>query len=157
MAISLENPNLVWQRVKNTMDSLGSSPEAVLNFRDLKQYLETAKGRPLLQFVPISNLIGDTVVADAACTIYAIYLKKQATSTSAFVKANDSATTAGGANGAAMTDTFELNASGLERVSIEPGGRAMGSGITIASETTGAGGTDTTTGDGPNGFVILGA
>lgn len=109
-----------------------------------------------LDIVAFSNLTGDTVIADAACTFYASFAKKQATATAAYFKINDHATTAGGASGANMTDCQELNAASQAAVYVNPDGRAMASGISIASETTGAGGADTSTGDGPNGFIILG-
>lgn len=157
MAISLENPNLVWQRAKAFMDSLGSSPEAVQNFQDLKKYLETVKSRPQLQFVAISNLTTVAIAADAACTLYGLYFKKQATATAAYAKSNDSASAAGGGSGANMTDTVKLGASGQEAMLIIPGGRAQANGISNASETTAAGGSNSSSGDGPNGFVILGA
>lgn len=157
MALSTENANLVWQKVDIALASLGANSEVVQAFKALKAYLSQIKRNPDLQFVAISNLTGDTAIADAACTLYGIFVKKQATATAAYFKANDSATTAGGANGAAMTDTIELNAASQQAHLVVPAGRAMASGIAVASETTGAGGTDTTSGDGPNGFVILGA
>src|SRR5512146_2964982 len=114
MALSTENANLAWQRVNIALDSLGATSAVRDIFRALKAYLAQLKKDPNLQFVAFSDLTTDTAIADAACTFYAIYAKKQATATAAYLKVNDSATTAGGANGAAMTDAIELNASSLE-------------------------------------------
>jgi len=157
MALTLESQNLVWQRAKVALQALDAKQVFVDQFKGLKEYIQATKGNINLQFVAISNLTIDAVIADVACTFYGVYFKKQNTATAAYAKLNDSATAAGGASGAAMTDTVELNAAKLEASLLEPTGRAMASGIAAASETTGAGGTDTTTGDGPNGFVILGA
>jgi hypothetical protein len=38
-----------------------------------------------------------------------------------------------------------------------PKGRLQTTGLTIASQTTAAGNTDSTSGDGPNGFFLIGA
>lgn len=106
-----------------------------------------------MQLVPFGNLTGDTVVADAACKVYAVYLKKQATATDAYFKMVNHATTAAGT-------TFELAlglpGSGDECMLLFPKGIAYGTGITLVSSTTDAGGTDSTSGDGPDGFVLIG-
>lgn len=157
MALSLEEANLVWQKVQVALDSLGANGAIREQFRQLKAYLSQVKRNPQLQFVPFSNLTGDTAIADAACTFYAAFVKKQATSTAAYFKINDSAATAGGANGADQTDVVELNAASQQAALVHPAGRAQGSGIAVASQTNAAGNTDSTSGDGPNGFIILGA
>lgn len=158
MALSTENSLLVWQKVKVAMEALEASEEAKAAFKALKARLSTIGGNKDLQFVPISDLsASDTVLADAACTLYGVYFKKQATSTAAYAKLNDSATTCGGANGAGMTDCFELNAASQELFNIFKSGRVQGSGLAACSQTAAAGDTDSTSGDGPNGFVIIGA
>jgi hypothetical protein len=157
MAISVENANLVWQKVAIALDSLGANKAVREQFRALKNYLAQEKNIQNLQFVAVSDLTADTVIADAACKLYGVFFKKQATSTAATAKLNDSATTAGGANGADQTIALELNASGQQVALTYPAGQAMASGIAAASQTNAAGNTDSTTGDGPNGFIILGA
>lgn len=157
MALSLENPNLVWQKAKIALESLGASEEAKAAFKALKHRLATVGGNVNLQFVAISNLTADAVIADVACTLYGAYFKKQATATAAYAKLNDSATTAGGANGADQTTCIELNAASQEAFLIYKAGQAQGSGLSAASQTNPAGNTDSTSGDGPNGFAIIGA
>ncbi len=107
-----------------------------------------------LELKPFGNLTGDTVIADVACKVYAIYLKKQANGTDAYFKAVNHATVAAGS-------TFELSLglpnSGDEVLLLFPKGIAFSTGITIVSSTTDAGITDSTSGDGPGGFFIIGA
>ncbi len=157
MAFSGEAANLVWQRVKISLDSLGAVPAAVDAFRGLKADLAQAQNNPNLQFVAMSDIITDTVILAGAGQLYGVFLKKQATSTVAYFKMADHATVAGGGSGANMSDTIELQGSGDNAWLIFPRGRVQTTGLTVASETTGAGGADTTTGDGPNGFVVIGA
>ena len=157
MALSTESSNLVWQKVKIALDSLGARPKTYEQFKMLKERLATVAGNPNLQFVAMADITGDTAIADVACHLYGVYVKKQATATDAYFKINDSATTAGGANGGSMTDCVWLPDSGDENVFIFNKGRAHANGIAVASQTTAAGNTDNTSGDGPNGFVILGA
>ena len=110
-----------------------------------------------IDIVAFANLTGDTVIADAACKLFAAFVRKQNTATAASFKINDSATTAGGTNGSAETDVVELNAALQHATLVWPDGKSMASGIAIASQTDAAGNTDSTSGDGPDGFIILGA
>lgn len=157
MALSLESTNNVWAKVNTSLDSLGANSAIRDQFRALKAYLSQIKGNPNLQFVPISNLTAETVIADAACTLYAAFVKKQNTSTAAFFKINDSATTAGAANGAGQVTCVELNAANQQGALLYPAGAPQGTGIAVVSQTNAAGDTDSTSGDGPNGFIVLGA
>jgi poly-gamma-glutamate capsule biosynthesis protein CapA/YwtB (metallophosphatase superfamily) len=155
MALSLENSNLVWQKVKIALQSLGAKPVNVEALKALKEYLATVKSNPTLQFGAISDLTDAAVVADAACQIYAIYLKKQATATDAYAKFVNHASAGDGSTHALSIALFE---SGDEVLLVFPTGMPMSAGIVATSTTTGAAGTtDTTTGDGPNGFVVFGA
>lgn len=154
MALSTENANLVWQKAKAAMDSLGAKPSLVDALKTLKTQLSTVGGNPDLQFVAFADLTGDTVIADAACQLYAIFAKKQATATDAFLKAVDHASTAAGTT---FFLCVELAEASEQILLIFPGGIPQSAGITLVSSTTDTGGTDTTTGDGPNGFCIIGA
>lgn len=156
MALSTESANLVWQKAFVALQSLGAKPSIVDSLRRLKEKLATVNANPDLQFVTMADITGDTVIADAACKLYAIFVKKQATATDAYFKTNDHATTCGAANGASMTDCVWLPDSGDQHLFVFPNGRAQANGITVASQTTAPGNTDNTSGDGPNGFVILG-
>jgi len=107
-----------------------------------------------LEFKAFGDLTGDSVIANVACKVYAIYLKKQATGTDAYFKAVNHATVAAGT-------TFEicvgLPGSGDEVLLCFPKGIAFGTGVTLVSSTTDVGGSDTSTGDGPDGFFVIGA
>jgi hypothetical protein len=152
MAVTTENANKVWMRAKAALAA--ASPYAQLAFKELKAWLATQKGNPDLVYVAIGDLGADAPIADAACKVYGIYLKKGATATGAFVKAADHATVSGTT---ASDLVLELNAAGQEAVLTYPQGWAQGTGFAIGSDTTADGSTASTSGDGPNGFVILGA
>ena len=160
-AKSLEGANLVWQRVVNAVNTLSSSPiEKSAMLRELKKWLSTQKGNPKLQFCSFSDVTTDAQVVPevsaSGATIYACYAKKQNTATDAYFKFNDSATVAGGGSGANVKVTVPLLVGNDEVLLIFQPGLIFATGIIVASETTAAGGSDTTTGDGPNGFFIIG-
>ena len=164
MALTLEDSNLAWQRVKIALASeptgAGSftPPPAIDAFRSLKTYLATALGNPTLQFVAIDALDVDDasgkVLADAACTLYAVFLKKQATATDVYLHILDDATDDTGV----ATDTRVMLAM-LETeesaFAIYPNGVAMGTGVVAKAYTTAAGSTDSASADTPNGFIII--
>jgi hypothetical protein len=152
MALSTENSNLVWQKANVAL--VNATPFAQNAFRALKLRLATVGGNKDLQFVPITDLGVDAIIADAACRVYGIYLKKGATATGAFFKAADHATSAGTT---ASDIVMELNEASKEIVLTYPSGWAQGTGFTVGSDTTADGNTASTAGDGPSGFVILGA
>lgn len=162
VAKSLEGANLVWQRVNEFMSTSDSSPVQKAAFlRSLKSWLATQKGNPKLQYLSFSNVDTHDVatvpeLSASGCTMFALFAKKQATDTDAYFKVNDSATVCGGANGANMKITIPLLASKDEVAMIFQPGYIFATGIRVASETTAAGGSDTATGDGPNGFIIVG-
>lgn len=162
VAKSLEGANLVWQRANNALWTLSSSPvEKAAFLRTLKQWLATQKGNPKLQYLSFSDVAAADVatvpeLSTGGCTIYALYAKKQNTATDAYFKVNDSATVAGGASGANMKITLPLLVGNDEIAVIFQPGLIFATGIRVASETTAAGGTPTTTGDGPNGFIVVG-
>ena len=157
----LEGANLVWQRVNEFTENDNCSPVQRAAFlRTLKLWLATQKGNPKLGFLTFTNVTGDAQVVPSVdtggATIFAVFAKKQNTATDAYFKFNDSATLAGGANGANVKVTLPLLVGNDEIAVIFQPGLIFATGIVVASETTAAGGTDTTTGDGPNGFFIIG-
>lgn len=153
MAISVEDANLAWQRADIAAASLGLKGGVQATLKALKAYLSQAKNNPQLQFVAISDLGADAVIADAACKVYALVLKKGATATGAFVKAADHATSAGTT---ASDLVRELNAAGQQTAIIDFEGWAQGTGFTVGSDTTADGSTASTAGDGPSGFALIG-
>lgn len=117
-----------------------------------------AKGNPDLQFVAFErNSTDDIVIADAACRIYAIYFKKPAGSTTAaWLKGSDHATTAAAAADVAIT--LAAAAAALkEACPVFHDGLSMVNGFTMACHTAVNGNTDSAAADCPSGFVILGA
>lgn len=154
MALTLETQNYVWQKVKNSTESLAIRPGINDALRALKAHIQAKFGNINLQFVPISDLGADAIIADVACKVFAVVLKKGATATGAFFKGADSATSAGTT---ASDVVQELNESGHQVLIEHINGWAQGSGFTVGSDTTADGSTASTSGDGPNGFAIIGA
>lgn len=162
VAKALEGANLVWQRVNEFMlqNPSGTAIRAAF-LRDLKGYIATQKGNPKLQFLQWANLTAaqQTVpeLSTGGATLYAIYNQKQNTATAAYFKANDSASTSGGASGGnASVCTVALLLGKDEVGMIFQPGLVLATGLNVESSTTSAGGTDSSTGDGPNGFAIVG-
>ena len=166
MALSLEDSNLAWQRVKialatePTAAGSGTPPPAIDAFKSLKTYLATVLGNPTLQFVAIDATdIDDAsgkVLADVACTLYGVFLKKLATATDVYVHILDDATDDTGV----ATDTRVLLAmleSEESAFAIYPNGIPMAAGVVAKAYTTAAGTTDSAATDTPNGFVIIAA
>lgn len=158
-AKSLEGANQVWERVSNFMLTKDGSPVSSAAFlRQLKHWLSTQKGNPKLQLLTFTDVTADqaTALTTGGATLYAIFVKKQNTATDSFFKWNDHGTTAGGGNGATMQGTLPLLVGNDEVSVIFQPGLILATGFTVAAETTAAGGADTVTGDGPNGFAIIG-
>lgn len=160
-AKSLESANRVWQKAFGFMGnvgSLGSRGESVRAMKRLQDYLAKQGGNPQLQFVTFTDVTGDqaTALTTGGATLYAIYLRKRNTATDAFFKWADHGTTCGGANGANMQGCVPLLVGKDEVVLTFTPGHILATGLTVAAETTAAGGTDTTSGDGPDGFAIIG-
>lgn len=114
-------------------------------------------GNPDLQFVALSGSTSDQVVADVACKVYAVYVRKPAGSTTdAWVKASDHATTAA-ANGDFVLKLLGTGGGGKEYLAAFPTGLLMGTGFTLATHTTVNGSTDSNAADQPVGYAIVGA
>lgn len=160
MALSLQNSNLVWQKAKIALDSLGAGPVATAALRALKEKLAGVGGNPDLQFVAIdATAIDDasgSVLADAACKVYGVYAKKTATATDVYLAILDDATDDTGVATDVRAIIPFLEAS-HEAIVIDPAGVAMGTGVVAKTYTDWDGTTDSAAGDSPNGFVIIGA
>lgn len=152
MAITVQEQLLVKQKMNIALAN--ANPGVQLLSKAFWKYQSEHGSARSFQFVAVSDLGADAIVADAACKVYFIYLKKGATATGAFFKAADSASSAG----TTASDTVqELNAASQVYTQINVNGWAQGSGFTIGSDTTADGNTASTSGDGPNGFVVIGA
>ncbi len=166
MALSLQNANLVWQKVKNALSAInvaskGASPATQGAFLDLKFYLSQDKRNFNLQFVPIDGTINSSdggataaqVLANAACTLYAIYLFKSGATETIF-KGSNNATTAG-TNG---TQDLAIAATAAGDIfEIYPDGRALSNGLTVTENTDRTGSTLTLLANQASGFAIIGA
>lgn len=153
MAISTQDFQLAFRRVGNFLNSFRPSTQILL--QDVKSILSqfSVPNLPDLQVVGFAALTGtDTVIADAACKIYAIVLKK-ANTTAAWFKASDSASASSSTAGEVTCKQAKVD----EVVLVFPKGFDCANGFTISSDTTAAGNTGSTAGDGAAGFVILGA
>lgn len=167
MALSLQGANQVWQKVRMALDNgtttvpgVKSSARWIL-LKDLKQYLATYKGNPQLQFIPIDGIYSSSdggnnasqVLADAACTLYAIVLTKLGTVETIF-KASANATTAA-TDGTNKTSIHA--ATPTDVVLTWPDGVAVASGLTVTENTARTTSTLTLKANRLDGFAIIGA
>jgi hypothetical protein len=151
MPLSTQVSLLAKRRVMSYANSLKPGVNGTLSW--LFQYFAQFKGNPDLQFVPMDTLTnGNTVIADAACKVYAIVLTK-ATATKSWFKGTDNATTSttDGSQDLGLAISGADNSMAL----IFPDGLAMASGLTVCANTTGTGATGSGA-NGPAGFVLLG-
>jgi hypothetical protein len=153
MALTLERINDVKQRCR--MDT--RKPGAVEALRALWKHMEQL-GNKDLQFVPLDYTGGsDQVIADVACKLYALFLVKPAASTTdAWIKVSDHATTAA-ANGDVVVKMLGTGGGGQTHAVVFPDGLMLGTGATTASHTTVNGNTDSAAADSCSGFAIIGA
>lgn len=161
MALSLESALLVKRRVMQSISGIGTagkSPLAGAAFTEFWKWLAGHKNNPTLQFVAISDLTADVVAANVACKLFAVFLKKQATATDSFYNVFDDAT-----NDATEGDkrlTLGLVTASEQQFWFNPNGLDLAAGMVHGAYTAAAGAngsTPTTSGDGPNGFVVIGA
>ena len=156
MAVVLENSQLVWKKVKNALANANPAHQAA--FKGLKEYLSTQGRNPDLQFISYSEVstLTDLDVTAAASKVYGWYGKAARTSgtTSSFVTLHAAAT-----NDATTTSiaSNRIKAAGQTFANVWPTGLACETGLAISSATTVAGATASTTPDGADGFVIVGA
>lgn len=158
MALTVENANLVFEKARIAADSLGLNSGMRDALRALKAYLSQVKRNPDLAFVAISDLTVDVVGVDAPCKLYGVFLKKQATATDSFYIAFDDAANDATAGDARLA--IGLVTSGDQKAYVDPKGLDLAAGFVHGAYTALAGANGTTastTGDGPNGFAIVGA
>lgn len=159
MALATQGSNLAWQKVKAALANANPATQAA--FQGLKRYLAEQKGNPDLQFVPylstsVDDANGHDLGIDAACTLYAFYGKKAATTTDVYLYVFDDASNDAGAGTDGRMNLVFLAASD-EAFSMMPNGMAIVDGIVIKAYTDFDGTTDSVDTDCPNGFVLLGA
>jgi hypothetical protein len=156
MALSLENANLVRQKVKIALAN--AHPVIQEQFKDLLFYLATQRGNIDLQFVPFTEVqadaAGGTAVVDAACKLYGVFVKKENSATDNFFWAYDDATNDGTAADARVS--LPLLVANAESVYVEPRGLDMAAGVVVTQYATDAlGAVDGS--NGGDGFLIIGA
>ena len=161
MAVSVENANLVRQKIKSSL--MNASPVAQAAFDALHQYLASQKGNPDLEFIPFNDAQVTTATGyspvGAACSLYGVYFKKSGTSGTG--TATDSwltiANDASNVTDATKFVALHTSANGDEVFAVYPKKIAFGTDLTISGETSAQDGTESTAGDSGNGFVIIGA
>jgi len=158
MAVSTEAINLVKQKARISLDGIDAGPGAKAAFKAFWFWMATHKGNPDLVHAAFADLTTDAVVEDEACTLYAVYLKKQTSSTAAYYKIFNDATD--DSTAADAVACVPLITSDYETFLIFPKGVSLSAGLVHGSYVAGDdynGTTQSTSGDGPDGFVIYGA
>ena len=148
-AVTYESANLAWQKVASSMGD--GNPCAKAAFKALKYWLSEQFAVTDLRFEGFGDInTGIDPDLDGPYQIYAVWGKKQATATDAWLKVQDSTT---------VVLSLPFLVSGEESFAIFPLGLdiANAAGYLLESHTTSAGTTDSTAGDGPTGFVLFGA
>lgn len=152
MSLSTQNAPLAKRRAANWISAFGG-PFSQGALKWFWSYIAQFKGSPAMQVVEFEALSNtDQVLANAACTLYLIVLRKT-TATATWSKFTDNATT-GATNG-----SQEISIKGAtigETVLVYPQPLAMANGLTARGNTTATGNT-TSGANGASGFVVIGA
>ena len=155
MALSLENANNVWHKVNASAANAYPGDMAVLGA--LKRYLSQTLANKDLQFVPFTeveaDVAGGTAKVDAACKLYAIWIKKDTTATDNWFWAYDDATDDTTAGNARVH--LALLIANAESCFIQPDGLPMATGMVVTQYTGPLGTTDGS--NGGDGFVLVAA
>lgn len=156
MALTTQSANLVRQKTYMT----NRNPGIFYALKALFLHLAANKGNPDLAIINIDGATADDasgqILVNAACTLYAVYGKKTATDTDSYlVLFDDAADDTGAATDARIVLPFLI--SGDEHIFIASNGIPMAAGLVAKTYTDFDGVTDSTAGDSPNGFVIVGA
>ena len=155
MALTTIDQNLVKQKSLNSIRHAGGSAVLALKAFWMGRNQDGLNGK--LYFLSFADLQGHAVVSDAAAKVHFVYLKKQATATDAYYKIF--ANTADDATAADAVLGMPLTGSGDEQVFSSVKGADCAGGVVHSSWTTFLGynaTTNSTSGDGPDGFIILG-
>jgi hypothetical protein len=132
------------------------SPAVAEALRSLFKHLE--QNPKDLAYIPFTTSGGaDVVIADAACKVYAIVLKKRpGSTTAAWFKASNHASAAA-ANGDIVVALDATVPATKPFALVFHDGLPMGTGVTIASHTTVNGNTDSQAADSQDGYFLVGA
>jgi hypothetical protein len=153
--LTVESPVTMWDKVDQRLAN--QAPMSQMLFRAYKSWCMQHLRGISLQLVDFANVTDDVNPLDGAIRIYAIWVKKQATATDAFFKVFDDAATDGTAGDAIIALPLMDASEGWALFS--PDGHPLVDGLVLGAYTAfiGANGsTPSTTGDGPNGFMLVG-
>lgn len=163
MALALESPNLVRQKVYAALSGTNnSSAKHRLWWTAVREFFKQweTQGNADLEFVPFSDANvttagGFDTGVDAANQVYLFYVNKLGNATASVVKLFDNIT--GDSITTEQTLSMLLDESNQETMQIYPTGFAHATGLIVVAHTTVEGSTDTTAGDAGDGFVVIGA
>lgn len=156
MAISVQDQVKAKRRAFNALRVIGLGASASQALSTLLQELSQKLGNIQLQvqeFDLQTSAASDSVIADAACKVYGIFTRKT-NATAAWLKGSDSASAS---SSTAAEWMAKLAVATSDTAALFPQGFPMANGFTLGSDTTASGTTNSTAGDGPKGFVIIGA
>ncbi len=154
MAITLENALAIKQQAASVA---GLGPAAQMQLKAFFMYHAGHGKNKDLDFIAFTNPTTDSGLTDAACKVYFVYAKKQATATDAFFKLFDYTDDTSNTYARICMPLLVAND---ESVYYNPAGLDFATEVTMACFTAFAGthgSTESTSGDGPNGFIIIGA
>lgn len=155
MSLSVESAALVRQKTR----MFNKNPLVFYALKAFFLYHAQRNNNADLQLVLLddADLTGTdgVVAADAACTLYFVYVKKRSSDTDSYFKLYDDATNdSTAANERITLATLEASES---HVLMFSQGLTFATGIVATSHTTSNGTTDSTAGDSVDGFLIIGA
>jgi hypothetical protein len=168
MSLTTQSANLVRQKAYISVygnatgtSSNTNSPFNYYAFKALFLHLAMNKGNPDLFYKNIDGTYSASdggnnasqILVDAACTLYAVFLRKVG-SVETIVKGTNHASTA--ATDGTQDLAFALTVAGSETI-VYPDGRALSTGLTVTENTTRTGSTLTLKANRVDGFVIVGA
>lgn len=171
-ALSTTGANIARQKAYNTVYGTGTvvtgaspSPNTPYNFYAIKAlflHLACNKGNPDLQFVPFGD--ADITAATGyspitgAHTLYAVYAKSRtAPATGSAFLVNDANAPTGHTGVTTIKVMTQFSTGNQSFVWVNGNGIAMANTLSIASVTKAQTGTASATGDGGDGFCIIGA
>ena len=163
MALALEAAANVWRKVDAALaqggnSTKGADPVIVKAFQALKESL-VQRGNLDLQIIPFSDadIIQDTglsPIGAVTSTVYALYVRKRLTGMDSFVRLYNATTNT------AVASAFwgiNLQVAQDEAFIVNPRGSIFGTDLTISADTGAGAGTESTSLDAGDGFVIVGA
>jgi hypothetical protein len=153
MAFTLTDIHTVREKTRYEARSAGVAEALRGLFKHLNQI-----GNPDLKIAEFSGLnAADVVVADAACKVFAIFMRKPtASTTDSWLKGSNHASAAA-ANGDFVAYLRGTSGGGRSYCCCFMDGLPMGTGFTIGAHTTVNGSTKSASADAATGFVIAGA